>query len=398
MTESDSGLKAVMTLDKSVSDEAGRAFRRIAGNFLLLFFAVGCVLVGVGLRTSIRLARQERINHEAQEKHGAAMSVYEQELSQRREQIRYYEFMALLEDNVLSGNSAVLDKDLPPVFRMLLMSGAVEHVPLSVVREKFALSFVVGSDIVALAGEGEVTLPALPEAVQVEESDWMTSTAQINEAYKNLRQRMRKGEGGFARTLPDINGALIYHMIQNGAKESVFSLLEEYRAAFESGDDTVSGYVVASCSVALQELKATLSEEAQLPVLSHKIGFETLKEKMEEACQIAQGYYTAVLHDRERQILAFIQEHVTDPEMYASSVAEAFAVSVNEVQRVVRKTQEVSFNVFVENLRMKEALRLLRETTMPVADVCTHCGYNNRTTFYRIFRKYYNCSPGDVRR
>ena len=46
---------------------------------------------------------------------------------------------------------------------------------------------------------------------------------------------------------------------------------------------------------------------------------------------------------------------------------------------------------------MKEALRLLDTTNIPISDLYEEVGYNNSNTFRRVFKKTYGVSPKVMR-
>jgi AraC-like DNA-binding protein len=41
---------------------------------------------------------------------------------------------------------------------------------------------------------------------------------------------------------------------------------------------------------------------------------------------------------------------------------------------------------------------LLRTTDLSIGEVAQQCGYQVESTFYRLFKKFYNISPGQYRR
>ena len=53
---------------------------------------------------------------------------------------------------------------------------------------------------------------------------------------------------------------------------------------------------------------------------------------------------------------------------------------------------------YVNEYRVKQSLRLLEETDLPITEVCLESGYNNLGNFLREFRKYTGTTPLQYRK
>ena len=53
---------------------------------------------------------------------------------------------------------------------------------------------------------------------------------------------------------------------------------------------------------------------------------------------------------------------------------------------------------YITEYRMKQAIRLLEETDLPVMDVCLESGYNNLGNFLKEFRKHTQTTPLQYRK
>jgi len=83
-------------------------------------------------------------------------------------------------------------------------------------------------------------------------------------------------------------------------------------------------------------------------------------------------------------------------------------ITLKELAQLVSMT-DVSFsrfishrtgNTFVDTLneiRLGHAIRMLIETTQPIADIAVNCGFNNISNFNRIFKKKKLCTPKEFR-
>lgn len=57
----------------------------------------------------------------------------------------------------------------------------------------------------------------------------------------------------------------------------------------------------------------------------------------------------------------------------------------------------MSFNDYVLSLRMKKAGTLLCTTQLSVGEIAERCGFSAESTFYRVFKKYYDATPKQYR-
>lgn len=75
------------------------------------------------------------------------------------------------------------------------------------------------------------------------------------------------------------------------------------------------------------------------------------------------------------------------------SVAEHFKYSTGYISNIFSQYNNVTFSEYITSVRMKNALRLLAETQLPVSEVAEQCGYNDAYYFSRIFKKRFHISP-----
>jgi AraC-like DNA-binding protein len=83
------------------------------------------------------------------------------------------------------------------------------------------------------------------------------------------------------------------------------------------------------------------------------------------------------------------------------SVAEAARLthlSESAFCRYFKSRTQKSFMGFIIEMRLNETCRLLKETDMPILEICYEAGFNNLSNFNRLFRKQYNESPAGYRR
>ena len=80
-----------------------------------------------------------------------------------------------------------------------------------------------------------------------------------------------------------------------------------------------------------------------------------------------------------------------------SGLAAEFHYSPEYASRLIRQTTGQTFIQLLTNIRMENAEQLLRDTSLPVADVAASVGYESSEYFIRAFRKHTGMTPGAYR-
>lgn len=92
-----------------------------------------------------------------------------------------------------------------------------------------------------------------------------------------------------------------------------------------------------------------------------------------------------------------IEQYLHRSDLTPSLVAGQLGISVRSLHLLFEPTGQ-SFSRTVVAMRLIESYRLLQlEPTRQVSDIAFSCGFESLATFYRVFRRAYGLSPGDVR-
>ena len=97
------------------------------------------------------------------------------------------------------------------------------------------------------------------------------------------------------------------------------------------------------------------------------------------------------------QIVRFVDENFSDPNLCMASVSKRFCVSERFVYNAVMESTGMNMSGYLARIRMHEAARLLRETQENVSGIAEKCGYPVESTFYRNFKKYYQMTPAEYK-
>lgn len=93
----------------------------------------------------------------------------------------------------------------------------------------------------------------------------------------------------------------------------------------------------------------------------------------------------------------YIMKNYRDPSLCLNKISDEFQISESYFSHMFKEKTGVNFSVYLENLRMKEAARLIRETDANLSELYLEVGYNNTTTFRRAFKKTFGITPSSMR-
>lgn len=98
-----------------------------------------------------------------------------------------------------------------------------------------------------------------------------------------------------------------------------------------------------------------------------------------------------------KTVLTYIKENYKE-KIYIQDLARQVNMNAQYFCRFFKKSIGRSPMEYINEYRLKQSLRLLKETDLPVTEVCLECGYNNLGNFLRSFKKYAGTTPLQYRK
>lgn len=91
-----------------------------------------------------------------------------------------------------------------------------------------------------------------------------------------------------------------------------------------------------------------------------------------------------------------IEANISNEQFGVSELAEAVGMSRSNLLRKVKKETNLSASQFIQQVRLEQAMELLKETSDNVSEVSYKVGFNSPSYFIKCFHEHYGYPPGEV--
>lgn len=97
------------------------------------------------------------------------------------------------------------------------------------------------------------------------------------------------------------------------------------------------------------------------------------------------------------KLLFYINEHYRE-DLSTQSIAQALGYSSHYLSETFRACFHVSINSYINTVRLKRAIVLLRDKSKSVIECAMESGFSSLRTFYRVFTSEFGCTPREYRK
>lgn len=108
--------------------------------------------------------------------------------------------------------------------------------------------------------------------------------------------------------------------------------------------------------------------------------------------QIKPLAHLSLMHEKVSEIVRYINRHYKEP-LSLTSLAEQFYISPSYLSKIFKEATGFTFIEYLNNVRIKEAQRLLSESNMKVIRVAEEVGFGSITHFGRVFKEVAGQQP-----
>lgn len=103
--------------------------------------------------------------------------------------------------------------------------------------------------------------------------------------------------------------------------------------------------------------------------------------------------YRKIIEDMKK----YIEDNYSNPNLSLESVANIVDLSSGYLGKLFKNITSLSFNDYLNNLRLEKAKELLCTTSEPASKICEKVGIYNITYFSTLFKKTYGITPSQFR-
>ena len=97
------------------------------------------------------------------------------------------------------------------------------------------------------------------------------------------------------------------------------------------------------------------------------------------------------------EVQKYINRHYFNEDLSISEIANNMEVSQTYLIRLFKRNLKMTFAEYLTNVRVKNAIILMRDPTLTLTEIAKLVGYNTQHYFCNVFKKHVGISPQDYR-
>ncbi len=241
----------------------------------------------------------------------------------------------------------------------------------------------------------------------------------MKEALKLIPERMIKGSGRLLENLGEPSSLKEENLLERYLREitvaiEVMSVEQADAAVFYLQNEirkikNIHGFEILELVGAAADIFA-----ACIQMKERSLNLELLKKQCRECISVEKLFECfirfqqrfiieiAQKHENDtvrpvRKAKEYIQSHYSEP-LTLEGVSEMVGLSTAYFSALFKKTEGEGFAKYLINVRIEQAKILLRETNLPVTEICRRVGYNDLRHFTHTFEKVTEVKPSVYRK
>jgi len=93
------------------------------------------------------------------------------------------------------------------------------------------------------------------------------------------------------------------------------------------------------------------------------------------------------------KVVAFIHSNIENENLQSLLLEKELGMSNSQLYRTIKQLFDFTPSDLIRTIRLKHAAELLQKSSLTVSEICYQSGFNNRSYFYREFKKMYGITP-----
>jgi signal transduction histidine kinase/DNA-binding response OmpR family regulator/ligand-binding sensor domain-containing protein len=94
-----------------------------------------------------------------------------------------------------------------------------------------------------------------------------------------------------------------------------------------------------------------------------------------------------------KNFIELIRKNIDNENLQSLFIEKELGISNSQLYRKTKQIFDLSPGDLIRTIRLKHAAELLRKNILTVSEICYLSGFNNRSYFYRAFKKMYDSTP-----
>lgn len=183
--------------------------------------------------------------------------------------------------------------------------------------------------------------------------------------------------------MPRLSGIEMLKEIRNNGNHAKVVILSGY-SNFEFAQTAITYNVFEYCLKPLSENKA-------IEVITR------LKEELDRENGVYENLvaYNEIENVSFNKMIKYIDQCYTE-KLYLNELADKFGINLTYCCYLFKKHFDCGFNIYVTNVKMKKAAKMLCEDKMNIDEIASYLNYEY-VYFNKLFKKYYNKTPRQYR-
>jgi AraC-like DNA-binding protein len=128
------------------------------------------------------------------------------------------------------------------------------------------------------------------------------------------------------------------------------------------------------------------------------LGADKLKNTVKRIFPRKEIYLENIADEESQKLLYFLSQNYTDPELSLEKIQQELGISESKISSIIKEHSNQNFKRYLNEIRIGEAKRLLKETDRQVMEIAYNVGYGNISHFNRVFKESEGCSPVEFRK
>ena len=115
--------------------------------------------------------------------------------------------------------------------------------------------------------------------------------------------------------------------------------------------------------------------------------------QQEQAQQVKQVHFESSDELFMKRVMEIVNANISNSEFNITQMVDEVGMSRTQLHRKLKELTGFSAARFMQNIRMQQAMKLLKEKRVNVSQIAYSVGFSSQTHFSTTFKQYYGVSP-----